>query len=162
MNPLAELDQLNLEPTAKTEVAVLIQALLEQAERDAKTIQAKDLKIAALTHELATTSASVSAPRVKPWRRCNAMCSRKPGTPTFRPLKPKPKPKLSNYKTIDLVKPLLSPNVLAPVGDHLPRIEHRHEPESCACGHCGKDLVKIGDNFRDAGGRATQERLLET
>lgn len=50
MNPLAELDQLNLEPTAKTEVAVLIQALLEQAERDAKTIQAKDLKIAALTH----------------------------------------------------------------------------------------------------------------
>ncbi len=50
MDPLAELDQLNLEPTAKTEVAVLIQALLEQAERDAKTIQAKDLKIAALTH----------------------------------------------------------------------------------------------------------------
>ena len=53
MNPLAELDQLNLEPTAKTEMAALIQALLEQAERDAKTIQAKDLKIAALTHELA-------------------------------------------------------------------------------------------------------------
>ncbi|MFI3157592.1 MAG: IS66 family transposase, partial [Methylococcaceae bacterium] len=51
MNPLAELDQLNLEPTAKTEMAALIQALLEQVERDAKTIQAKDLKIAALTHE---------------------------------------------------------------------------------------------------------------
>lgn len=27
---------------------------------------------------------------------------------------------------------------------HLPRIEHRHEPESCTCGHCGPELVKIG------------------
>lgn len=41
MNPLAKLEQLNLEPTAKTEVA----ALIEQAERDAKTIQAKDVAI---------------------------------------------------------------------------------------------------------------------
>jgi transposase len=30
-----------------------LQALLDQAERDAKLIQAKELKIAALTHELA-------------------------------------------------------------------------------------------------------------
>jgi transposase len=51
---------LNLEPAAKTEVAALIQALIEQAERDAKAIQSKDaaiqskdIKIAALTHELA-------------------------------------------------------------------------------------------------------------
>ena len=49
-----------------------------------------------------------------------------------------------------------------PLPDHLPRIEHRHEPESCTCGQCGKDLVKIGDDCRDAGGRATQERLPET
>ncbi len=60
MNPLAKLDQLNLEPAAKTEVAAVIQSLLEQAERDAKIIQAKDavmsakdVKIAVLTHELA-------------------------------------------------------------------------------------------------------------
>jgi hypothetical protein len=53
MNSLTKLDQLNLEPAAKTEVAALIQALIEQHERDAKLIQAKDVKIAALTHELA-------------------------------------------------------------------------------------------------------------
>ena len=29
-----------------------------------------------------------------------------------------------------------------PLPPHLPRIEHRHEPESCQCGQCGKDLVK--------------------
>jgi len=53
MNPLAKLEQLNLEPAAKTEVAALIQSLIEQAERDAKIIQAKEVKIEALTYELA-------------------------------------------------------------------------------------------------------------
>jgi len=32
---------------------------------------------------------------------------------------------------------------------HLPRIEHRHEPESCQCGQCGKDLVKIGEDITE-------------
>jgi len=36
-----------------------------------------------------------------------------------------------------------------PLPDHLPRIEHRHEPASCTCGHCGKDLVKIGEDFSE-------------
>ena len=31
----------------------------------------------------------------------------------------------------------------------LPRIVHRHEPESCTCGHCGKDLVKIGEDISE-------------
>lgn len=33
--------------------------------------------------------------------------------------------------------------------DHLPRIEHVHEPESCTCGQCGKDLVKIGEDISE-------------
>jgi transposase len=33
--------------------------------------------------------------------------------------------------------------------DHLPRIEHRHEPESCTCGQCGQDLVKIGEDISE-------------
>jgi hypothetical protein len=67
MNPLPELDQLNLYPAAKTQVAAMLQALIEQNVQDAQTItnqqallqakdasvQAKDFKIAALTHELA-------------------------------------------------------------------------------------------------------------
>jgi transposase len=36
-----------------------------------------------------------------------------------------------------------------PLPDHLPRIEHRHEPESCTCGQCGKDLVKIGEDISE-------------
>jgi transposase len=36
-----------------------------------------------------------------------------------------------------------------PLPEHLPRIEHRHEPESCTCGECGKDLVKIGEDISE-------------
>ena len=36
-----------------------------------------------------------------------------------------------------------------PLPDHLPRIEHRHEPESCQCGECGSALVKIGEDVSE-------------
>ena len=36
-----------------------------------------------------------------------------------------------------------------PLPDHLPRIEYRHEPDSCTCGQCGKDLVKIGEDVTE-------------
>jgi len=36
-----------------------------------------------------------------------------------------------------------------PLPDHLPRIEHRHEPESCTCGKCGAALVKIGEDVSE-------------
>jgi transposase len=33
--------------------------------------------------------------------------------------------------------------------DHLPRIEHRHEPESCTCGQCGREQVLIGEDVSE-------------
>lgn len=36
-----------------------------------------------------------------------------------------------------------------PLPEHLPRIEHRHEPETCTCGRCGKDLVLIGEDISE-------------
>jgi transposase len=36
-----------------------------------------------------------------------------------------------------------------PLPEHLPRIEHRHEPESGTCGHCGQDRVKIGEDITE-------------
>ena len=36
-----------------------------------------------------------------------------------------------------------------PLPDHLPRIEHHHEPESCTCGTCGSDLIKIGEDVSE-------------
>ena len=36
-----------------------------------------------------------------------------------------------------------------PLPDHLPRIEHRHEPEACTCGQCGKALIKMGEDVTE-------------
>ena len=36
-----------------------------------------------------------------------------------------------------------------PLPEHLPRIEHRHEPASCTCGQCGNDLTKIGEDISE-------------
>lgn len=36
-----------------------------------------------------------------------------------------------------------------PLPDHLPRVEHRHEPESCTCGQCGRDRVPIGEDVTE-------------
>lgn len=36
-----------------------------------------------------------------------------------------------------------------PLPAHLERIEHRHEPESCTCGACGQELVKIGEDIAE-------------
>ena len=36
-----------------------------------------------------------------------------------------------------------------PLPAHLPRVEHRHEPETCTCGQCGKDLVLIGEDVSE-------------
>jgi transposase len=36
-----------------------------------------------------------------------------------------------------------------PLPEHLPRIEHVHEPESCTCGQCGSVLVKIGEDITE-------------
>lgn len=36
-----------------------------------------------------------------------------------------------------------------PLPPELPRIEHRHEPESCSCGECGRELVKIGEDISE-------------
>jgi hypothetical protein len=60
MKILGQLDNLNLDAAAKTQVTALLQALLDQVKKDAETIQAntidiqsKDLKIQALILELA-------------------------------------------------------------------------------------------------------------
>jgi transposase len=33
--------------------------------------------------------------------------------------------------------------------EHLPRVEHRHEPESCTCGQCGQELTLIGEDVSE-------------
>lgn len=36
-----------------------------------------------------------------------------------------------------------------PLPEHLPRIEYHHEPETCTCGQCGGELIKIGEDISE-------------
>jgi hypothetical protein len=149
MNVLAKLDQLDLNPVAKTEVAALIQALLDQAERDAKAIQAKDIKIEALTHELAHIRRiryGVKSEILSPLQRdvfeetwntdVSAIEAEVEHLQDTEPCETVTQPKRPRAGR-------------QPLPDHLPRIEHYHNPESCTCGTCGNDLVKIREDITE-------------
>ena len=141
MKILDQLDELNLDAAAKTQVAALVQSLLEQVKKDAETLQAKDLKIQALILELAhlrrlrygvKSEALTSLQRDLFEETCNEVeqADERAGSSVTK--KPK-RPRAGRQ----------------PLPPHLPRIEHRHEPEFCQCAQCGKDLVKIGEDITE-------------
>lgn len=163
MNPLAKLDQLNLNPAAKSEVEALIQSLLDQADRDAArlqsqdatikareaAIQAKDFKIEALTHELAYYKRirfSVKSERLAPLQRD---VFEETWNTDLSAIEAEVEQLQDGQPDNTVVKPKRPRAGRQPLPDHLPRIEHRHEPEVCLCSHCGKDLMKIGEDITE-------------
>ena len=163
MKSLVELDHLNLEPAAKQHIAAMVKALLDQADRDAQllqlkeaeiqqknaVIQAKDLKIQALTHEIAyyrrirygVKSETLSAVQrdvfEETWNTDMSAIDEE-----LELLKET----ASCATTTQAKRPRAGRQ---PLPAHLPRIEHHHEPELYACGHCGQDLVKIGEDITE-------------
>jgi len=150
MKILDQLDKLNLDSAAKTQIAALVQSLLDQVKKEAEKyetdIQTKDLKIQALILELAhlrrlrygvKTEALSSLQRDLFEETCNEdiaalmteveQADEQAGSTATKPKRPRAGRQ--------------------PLPAHLPRIEHRHEPESCQCSQCGKDLVKIGEDI---------------
>jgi len=140
MDLAAELAQFKPEPA----LAEWVGKLLEKTQKDALKIQQADLKIQALTFELAyykrirfaNKSEQFSSEQRELFEESwNADTSaleaevEQSGSST-----PQPKRERAGRQ---------------PLPDHLPRIEHRHEPESCTCGQCGKDLIKIGEDISE-------------
>ena len=115
-----------------------------QVRRQARELQAKDLKIQALVLELAQHK------RIRFGQKLEAFS-------------PEQADLFQESATVDGVALLAELEQLAPAAatpkarptgrkalpPELPRIEHRHEPESCACGQCGRDLVKIGEDVSE-------------
>ena len=163
MNPLAELDQLNLEPAAKTQFAAMLQTLVEQAAQDAQTIadqqrllqtkdaslQAKDVKIAALTHELAYYKRirfSTKSEALTPLQRD---VFEETWNTDLSAIEAEVEQLQDDSPCETVTRPKRPRAGRQPLPPHLPRVEHRHEPESCTCGKYGKDLVKIGEDISE-------------
>lgn len=163
MNPLAELAHLNLDPDAKRQVTAVVQALLEQAQQDAEIlrakeaelqakdteIQAKDLKIQALTLELAHIKRmryGVKSEALAPLQRD---VFEETWNTDLSAIEAEIEQLADDQPCTTIVKPQRPRAGRQPLPDHLPRIEHRHEPESCTCGQCGQALVKIGEDITE-------------
>ncbi len=163
MKSLTELDHLNLDPTTKTQVAALLQSLLEQAERDTALLQskdalikakdaaiiAKDFKIEALTHEVAyyrRIRFSVKSESLSPMQRD---LFEETWNTDMSAIEAELEQLKDDQPCETVAKPKRPRAGRQPLPAHLPRIEHRHEPQSCACGQCGKDLVKIGEDITE-------------
>jgi transposase len=156
MDLIAQLHRAKLDPKlaamlmAKLEqgeqAAIEVSKLSTRVERDAAYIKAADTKIAALTLELAHH------------RRMRFANKSEAFSPEQREL-------FQESWNVDLAAIEAEVDKLAqqiasparktrPTGrqslpEHLPRIEHRHEPERCTCGSCGKALVKIGEDVSE-------------
>jgi transposase len=149
MNPLAQLGRLNLDSAAKSQVVALFQTLLDQAARDAKTIQAKDLKIQALTHELAHIRRlryGVKSEALSPLQRDVFEEDFNTDLAAIEAVIEQFQGEEAGGTTAKPKRPCAGRQ---PLPGHLPRIGHRHEPESCTCGQCGSELVKIGEDITE-------------
>ncbi|MDP3662849.1 MAG: IS66 family transposase zinc-finger binding domain-containing protein, partial [Nitrosomonas sp.] len=137
-----ELDHLNLAPETKTEVSDLIQSLLTQAQNELKLLEGKNQ---ALTLELAHLR------RIRYGAKSEALSQVQ-----FNLFEEDWQTDVSAVEAEIEQLPLSAPQKpkraragRQPLPDHLPRIEHRHEPQSCQCKQCGSELVKIGEDVTE-------------
>lgn len=124
------------------------------AERDAtlasrdRTIFYKDAKISTLTAEIARlrrVQFAARSEKMDPEQRAlfdEAMAADIAAVETA----------LEALQTTDVPANVATPRAVAkrrPLPAELPRVEVRHEPESCTCAQCGGDLVQIGEHVSE-------------
>ena len=156
MKQLAELAQLNLDPVARAQVEGMIQSLLEQVEQDAKLLQIKDnelqqkdFKIQALTLELAHIRRLRYGVKSESLGVLQRDLFEETLNTDLAAIETELEQLTNNQTNETANKPKRPRAGRQPLPEHLPRIDHYHEPESCQCGACGKGLVKIGENISE-------------
>jgi transposase len=156
----AELARLNLDPTLADRITEVVQRLVDQARNDAtearRQVALRDTelhtaqtKIQALSFELAhlrrmrfgTRNESLSVEQRELFGETLASDLAAVAAELA---------KQQAQSSTPQVPPVARSRAgRQPLPDHLPRIEHLHEPECCTCGKCGRDLVKIGEDVSE-------------
>jgi len=164
MKSLTELDQLNLDPATKNQVAALVQALVDQASQDAKTVIAeqqatitanekailyKDTKITSLTYELAYYKRIRYSTKSETLTALQRDVFEETWNTDMSAIEAEVEQLQENQPCETVARPKRSRAGRQPLPSHLPRIEHYHQPASCTCGQCGRDLVKIRDDVTE-------------
>jgi transposase len=141
MDLLNELALTDIDPAMLAQVRALFEQQQAKLARQDAVLAEKNFKITALTHELAYYR------RVRFGKASEALAGEQ---------------RMLFDETVDMDLAAIEEelHVQAPkqarkragrqaLPAELPRIEHRHEPESCQCGQCGADLVKIGEDVSE-------------
>ena len=142
MNLLDQLAQTDIDPAMLAQVRALFDQQQASLVQQQAQLAEKDFKITALTHELAYLK------RIRYGKASEAL------TGEQRSLFEEAvdmdlaaiEQELENQASVKPASKRAGRTALPP---ELPRIEHRHEPESCACGQCGANLVKIGEDVSE-------------
>ncbi len=135
-----------LREQSERDVAELKQ-LSARVERDAAYIKAADTKIAALTLELAHHKRIRFANKSEAFSPEQRDLFQETWNVDLAAIEAEVN-RVAEQITPQANKPR-RPTGRQPLPAHLPRIEHRHEPESCTCGQCGNDLIKIGEDVSE-------------
>jgi len=142
MNLLDQLAQTDIDPAMLAQVRALFDQQQASLVQQQAQLAEKDFKITALTHELAYLK------RIRYGKASEVL------TGEQRSLFEEAvdmdlaaiEQELENQTSVKPASKRAGRKALPP---ELPRIEHRHEPESCACGQCGANLVKIGEDVSE-------------
>ena len=121
------------------------------AERDAiiagrdRDIVYKDAKIATLTHEIARLKRWMFAARSERMDPAQRALFEEAMTEDIAALEVQ----LDALSEPTPAPPPRNPPKREALPDHLPRVETRHEPDSCQCAACGSTLVPIGEDVTE-------------
>ena len=140
MDLAAELEQFKPEPA----LAEWVGKLLEKTQNDALRIRQADLKIQALAFELAYYKRIRFANKSEQFTSEQRELFEESWTTDASALEAEVEQSGSAPRPAKRERAGRQP-----LPEHLPRIEHRHEPESCTCGQCGKELVRIGEDISE-------------
>lgn len=144
-----EWDQLDLAPEVKIQVESLVESLLAQAQNkikhQANEIKQLEEKNQALVYELAHLR------RMRYGSKSEAMSAIQLSL-LDEDYQTDVAAVEAEIEQLPLPQPKKPKRVHAgrqPLPDHLPRIEHRHEPASCQCQQCGSVLTKISEDVTE-------------
>ena len=159
MNLIAELHRSNLDPKVVSMLSALVnqsqqdtqqlQKFSERAQRDAAYIKAADLKIAALTLELAHRKRIQFSNKSEAFTSEQRELFQETGATDIAAMEAELEGVARDIGSKVPTAAKFRPTGRQTLPAHLPRIEHRHEPDTCACEACGSELVKIGEDISE-------------
>lgn len=159
MNWMAKLQRSNLDPNVVSMLlarleqsdqdAIELKQLSKRTQHDAAYIKAADLKIAALTLELAHHKRIHFANKSEAFTPEQRELFQETGDADLAAMEAELEAVAKDIGSSAPPPVKRRPTGRQALPAHLPRIEHRHEPDSCSCESCGADLVKIGEDISE-------------